>query len=145
MIRFFFKFCSVATAISNVMSPILFVLLLSYSITIAIFLVCLGLVNIFSLTAFATITALTDILTQMVIYCAYSENVTNDLVASGESFYESPWYQLPVKLQQFYILPIQRSQKEFRRSGLGIIECSLGVFVSVGAYFTHLTRNGPFL
>lgn len=99
---------------------------------IAIFLIYLGLVNIVSIPGIGMITTIINLLVQLVIYCAFSEKVTNDLFESGDLFYESPWYRLPVKLQKLYILPVQRSQKEFRLSGLGIIECSLGVFASVG-------------
>lgn len=88
-------------------------------------------IHSFGLTFFATLTGLINILMQMIIYCQLSENVTLDLLASGDTFYESLWYRLPITVQKLYMLPIQRSQREFRVTGLGIIECSLRVFASV--------------
>lgn len=114
------------------MSATLFFLLLLYAVTIAAFMIdVMGTINSFGLTFFATLTGLLNILMQMIIYCQLSENVTLDLLAAGDIFYESLWYRLPVRVQKLYMLPIQRSQREFRVTGLGIIECSLRVFASV--------------
>lgn len=132
-ILFFYVFCrrSVAEVIADVLSAILFVLLLSYSVTLAAFMVGLDLIESYGIAFYGLVTASLNILTQMVIYCAFSENMTYDLLITGDYVYESPWYQLPIRLQKLYVLPILRSQRLFRLTGLDIIECSLRVFASV--------------
>lgn len=121
----------VAEHVSDVMSPILFFLLLSYAIIIAVFLLNFEAIDEFTLTIYGMVSAFIFFLAQLLIYSRLSENITEDLFATGDLFYESPWYQLPPKLQKLYILPIQRSQKVFRLKGLKIIECSMGVCASV--------------
>lgn len=135
----------VADVISDVMSTILFLLLLSYSITIAALLISLQLLNTLTVASFGLVIAVVNILTQILIYCAFSENMTHDLLATGDIFYNSPWYRLSVTLQKLYVLSILRPQRKFRLSGLGIIECSLGVFASVGVFssYSHLTTKSP--
>lgn len=113
------------------MSPVLFFLLLSYAIIIAVFLLDFEAADELNLAVCGMVFAFMNVLMQLIIYCRLSENVTTDLFASGDLFYESPWYQLPPKLQMIYILPLQRPQREFRLTGLGILECSLRNFVSV--------------
>lgn len=123
-----------AAVISDVTSTILFLLLLSYAITLAAFMVGLELVESFGIPCFGMITAVVNLLTQMVVYCTFSENMTNDLFDTGDIFYESPWYELPISLQKLYFFPIIRLHRVFRLSGLGVIECSLRVFASVGFF-----------
>lgn len=131
-----------AGIIDDVMGIILFILLVSYGVIIAIFLFGLELVDIYRVEAFGLMIALGNLLTQLVIYCAFSENVTTNLLSTGDFFYGSPWYRLPVHFQKVYIFSIRRAQREFRLTGLGIIECSLGVFASVrfnaNAFFSSL-------
>lgn len=126
------NYFSVAEHISDVMSPILFFLLVSYAIIIAVFLLNFEQIDEISLTVYGMVSAFINFIAQLVIYSRLSENISEDLFATGDLFYQSPWYQLPPRLQLFYILPIQRPQKAFRLKGLGIIECSLGVCASVG-------------
>lgn len=133
------------------MSPVLFFLLLSYAIIIAIFLLDFEAVDEFTFVVYGMLTAFSNFVMQLVIYSRLSENVTRDLFASGDLFYDSPWYQLAPNLQKLYALPILRSQREFRLTGLGIIECSLRVFASVRAnifYFinrkNHISLFMPF-
>lgn len=71
------------------------------------------------------------VIAQLVIYCSYSEDVSEDLGATAELFYEMDWYRLSDKMKKLYILSIARGQKEFRLTGLGIIECSLRIFAKV--------------
>lgn len=130
-----------ADIIADVMSATLFALLLMYGITIAVFMIGLAATNTFDFEFLGTFSGTIVILIQLIIYCHLSENVTNHLALTGDLFYESQWFPLPVKLQRVYILPILRSQKDFRVTGLGIIECSLRVFASVR--FT-LFRQGKF-
>lgn len=65
------------------------------------------------------------------IYCSLAENFTANLSEIGEIFYASTWYHFPVKYQKLMQIPIMRSQREIRLSGLGIIDCSLNVFLTV--------------
>lgn len=126
--------------IADIMSTVLFFLLLMYAVTIAVFMVDMEGADSFDVAFYGTLAGLVNILMQMIIYCAYSENVTSDLYDSGEVFYESLWYQLPATTQKLFIMPILRSQKEYRLSGLGIIECSLRIFASV-RYMLLLNSN----
>lgn len=126
--------------IAKVMSPVLFILLLSYAVNLAIFLVDLDAVKGYNiLYAYGVTTTFSNFVIQLVIYSRLSENITDDLFASGDLFYELPWYRLPLKLQKLYAMPIHRSQKEFRLSGLGIIECSMRVCASVSCAFLILS------
>lgn len=136
----------VAAVISDVISTILFLLLLSYAITLAAFLVGLELVESYGIACFGMVTAVINLLTQMVVYCAFSENMTNDLFDTADIFYESPWYELPLHLQKLYFFPILRLHRVFRLSGLGVIECSLRVFASVRFFFFTFmaTKNNRF-
>lgn len=113
------------------MSGTLFVLLFMYAITVAVALIAMEAGVSMDVAFFATLVGLLNILSQMGIYCNLSENVTSDLECTGEVFYESPWYNLQIRVQKLYALPIQQSQIEFRLKGLGIIECSLTMLASV--------------
>lgn len=82
-----------------------------------------------------TVLAFTELMCTIVptyIYCYLSEQLTADLLDIGDIFYSSVWYKLPVNLQRLVTLPILRSQWPILLSGLGLIDCSLSVFLSVG-------------
>lgn len=64
-----------------------------------------------------------------------AEWITSDLLSVGDHFYNSDWFQLPVRQQQLLVLPIQRAQRELRFKGLGLFDCSLPVFTSVKSIF----------
>lgn len=130
-IQFHAYLFELADTIADIMSTVLFFLLLTYAITIAVFMVDMEATESIDLAFVGSLTGLINILIQLVIYCAYSENLTTDLGATGDVFYKTLWYQMPVKLQKLYVLSIARSQREFRLTGLGIIECSLRIFASV--------------
>lgn len=65
-------------------------------------------------------------------YFFLSEWITSDLLEIGDLFYNSPWYRLPSRKQSLLTLPIQRAQRVMRFKGLGLFNCSLAVFASVG-------------
>lgn len=117
--------------IDDIMSAALFALLLTYAITVAVTLLATEANGTINLGLFAIIGGLLHIIGQMGIYCFLSENLTSSLRENGEHFYETPWHSLHIKLQKLYILPIQQSQKKYRLTGLGIIECSLRILASV--------------
>lgn len=61
----------------------------------------------------------------------FAERITSDLLSIGDHFYNSAWFQLPVKQQKLLVLPIQQAQRERRLKGLGLFDCSLALFSSV--------------
>lgn len=65
------------------------------------------------------------------IYCYFSENMTATSFEIGDVVYNSLWYEMLMKQQKAMILMIERSQKEFRLTGLELVECSLPTFLSV--------------
>lgn len=79
------------------------------------------------------------------VYCYYSENITTTSLKIGDVVYDSLWYEMPIKEQRAIILMIQRSQKEFRLSGLGLVDCSLATFLSVNINFLLLPFNLKYL
>lgn len=64
-------------------------------------------------------------------YCYYAEMVCTSLFEVRLIFYSSAWYKLPVKQQQFIILPVQRAGRKMRFKCLGLVECSLAMFSTV--------------
>lgn len=134
--------------IAQIMSPILFPQLFICAIDIAILLIAID-SHVFSITSAMLAVGLFNILIPLFIYCKLSENITFDLFRSGDLFFECAWYHLPIKQQHLFIVPIQRAQRGFRLMGLGIIECSLSMFLSVRkimrtyfleAFFFQLTK-----
>lgn len=67
------------------------------------------------------------------IYCYFSENMTTTSFEIGDVVYNSLWYEMSMKQQKAMILMIARSQKEFRLTGLELVECSLPTFLLVRA------------
>lgn len=120
------------------MSSTFFFLLLCSAINTAILLLAVDVDNLFTITTVSVIDGLVFVFVQTFFYCYLSEGVTSKLRSIGDIFYESAWYQLPVKQQQMVQLPILQSEREFRLMGLGIIDCSLWVFVSVSIKWTNI-------
>lgn len=125
------------------MSVSLFLLLLVCAVLLAIYMV--GTVGMT-----ASLTDLTFMLSVMCtlltalstyVFCFFSENVTNDLHSIGDAFYQANWYAHPAKQQKLYMLSIQRAQREFRMTGLGVVDCSLQVYSSVRWHFENLFRT----
>lgn len=65
-----------------------------------------------------------------------SEMVTGALEDIGDLFYDVAWYRLPPKQQIRVGLSIQRAQKNFRMTGLGLVECSLRVYATASDRFS---------
>lgn len=120
-----------ADVFSRIMSSTFFFQLLCSAINTAILLLAIDIDHLFTITTIAVMYGLVCVFVQTFFYCYLSEEVTSKLLSIGDIFYESAWYQLPVKQQQMVQFPILRSRKEFRLMGLGIINCSLWVFASV--------------
>lgn len=51
--------------------------------------------------------------------------------------YNSLWYEMPLKEQKAIMLMMQRSQKEFRLTGLELVDCSLATFLEVTSNNLH--------
>lgn len=112
------------------MSAPLFYQLLLCAVDLAVFLFAIQVNGI--LQAIICVEAMLSVLVPTYIYCFLSEMVTIDLYAIGDHFFNFPWYLLPAKHQLLFQWPIQRSQSEYRLMGMGMVECSLGVFSAVG-------------
>lgn len=68
------------------------------------------------------------------LYCYLSDNVTQSLLTVSDAFYYSTWYKGALRRDGIYlIVPIQRAQREVRLVAFNLIECSLMVFLRVGA------------
>lgn len=65
------------------------------------------------------------------INCYLSEQITTALFEIGDNFYDMPWYQLSTKQQKGLVFPIQRAQRELRLTGLGLVDCTLGLYSTV--------------
>lgn len=114
------------------MSAGLFFQLLACAILLAIFMVGMSGNRISSLDFILAAYFAMMVMSSTYGYSYFSEKVTSDLASIGEAFYQSNWYECPVNQQKIYIVSIQRAQNEFRTKGLGLVECSLRVYSSVG-------------
>lgn len=119
------------------MSAALFYQLFFCAVTTAVLLFAIDTNSLFTLSTIISIQGILIIATPTFVYCNLSEQLTSQLFSIGDIFYERAWYRMPLKHQQLVIFPIRRSHMEFRLMGLGIIDCSLSVFVSV----SHLLSN----
>lgn len=123
-----------AKTFHEIMSPTLFYNLLFCSINTATVFVSINMNNLFSMATFISLEGIIIITSPTFFYCSLSEVVTSELFSIGDYFYGIAWYRLPVKQQQFLRLPIQRSQKEFRLKGFGLMSCSLMAFIGVRVF-----------
>lgn len=128
------------------MSACLFIQLLMSAITIAFILFSIESHDqAFNVTFLLPLVAVIVVLITLFMYCKLSENITCDLYAIGDIFYESAWYRLTVKQQQMFVLPVQRAQSKFRLTGLGIFECSLETYLTVSVEYKSFHMYFPFL
>lgn len=129
----FQRISSHANSVADIMSAGLFCQLLVCATSLAVYMVGIESNVNAKISIVISILGSSCTLASTYIFCHLSEYVTRDLCAIGEFFYNFGWYQLPLKKQVLFILPIQQAQIEFRMTGLGIVECSLRVFTSVGS------------
>lgn len=116
------------------MGEILFSLFLTCTIIIAFNLFALESNKLFSIQTVIAICDVTCLLPSNFTYCFLAEKVTADLLKIGDILFSSAWYQLPLAQQKLLIVSIQFAEREYRIKGLRLIDCSLGVFLSVGFY-----------
>lgn len=129
-----------ASSIGEIVSAVLFYELLFSAINLAWLLKVVAANSIFSILGITCFLAAWSVSVPTALYCKMSENLTGNLEKIEDLFYDCSWYCLSVKHQQMFILPILRAQKEYRMIGLGLIECSLATFTSVGFHFYQLLR-----
>lgn len=125
--------------IQNLMSGIIFNILLSCVLFLILVLLSVDQSNVTAID-FNLLLNLDCLLTYLIIcyiYCHFSENMTTKSFEIGDIVYNSFWYKMSIKEQKIIILMIQQSQKEFRLSGLGLIDCSLATFLTVTINFFH--------
>lgn len=123
------------------MSVGLFFQLLICAVSLAVYMMGMETSKAFGLTFFVSISGIVNNLTATYIYCLLSENVTLDLGMIGNNFYDCAWYQLPVRQQRLFAVPIQWAQLEFRMTGLGWVECSLRVFTAVSFFRAKMRKK----
>lgn len=140
---FLLLFFRISQALCDIMALILFSLTLLCTSDIALNLLSVevnfalnqGMLNVFI--NFLMVFALTF------AHYFLSEYVTADLLEIGEIFYNSAWYQLPVKHQRLLALPIERAQREVRLKNVDLFDCSLAIFSSVKIKFnSFVSING---
>lgn len=117
--------------VGEIISIGLFFQLFICAISLAVYLVAIASNVTLAVNFVVMLVGISVTLLSSYMYCYLSENITIMLEAIGDIFYEFAWYHLPPKQQTLFLLPIQRTQIEFRLTGLGIVDCSLGVFLSV--------------
>lgn len=115
--------------IQNLMSGIIFTVLLGCVLAIALAFISLDqfkynnlLININCASLFLII---------RYIYCHFSEKMASTSDVIGDVLYDSSWYEMSTIEQKAIILMIQRSQRKFRLTGLGLVDCSLASFLTV--------------
>lgn len=131
-----------ATLIGEIMTIGLFFQLLICAISLAVYLVAIASNAAATITFAVILVGISVTLISTYMYCYLSERVTTTLEVIGDAFYEFTWYRLPPKQQSLFLLPIQRTQIYFRLTGLGIVDCSLGVFLSVSIVSVLRYREG---
>lgn len=77
------------------------------------------------------------------VYCYYSERVTERAFGIADIAYDTRWHELPPNEQKVFVLMIVRGHKEFRMTGLGIIDCSLAQFLAVMRIFWIFISQQP--
>lgn len=69
------------------------------------------------------------------LYCHFSEKITINSFRIHEYAYRSSWNKMTMQQQKAIMLIIGQSQREFRLTGLGLIDCSLATFLEVKTIF----------
>lgn len=120
-----------AKMVGEIMSSSLFFQLLFCAISLAVYMVAFASNLSPSMNLLMMVLGVSVTTAATSVYCYLSENITNSLEDAGDIFYGFPWYRLPAKQHILFQLPIRRAQKNFRLTGLGIVECSLSVLLQV--------------
>lgn len=129
----FFSVLSSANVVEDTMSVLIFFQMLFSATELASFLFAIDETRGMDLMNGTAILGGWTILMPTYLFCKLSENVSVSMQTIGDAVYGCSWYCLSAKQQTLFVLPMQRAQKEIRINGLGIVDCSLAVFVSVNA------------
>lgn len=120
-----------ANRTAGCMSPALFFQLLFSAIEMAFLCFVVESNVFFSFPPFVANVGSATVLLPTFFYCNLSKAVSTDLSAICDVFYNYSWYLMRANQQKHILFPIRRAQQEFRIKGLGIVQCSLGAFMSV--------------
>lgn len=122
--------------VRDIISIGLFFQLLVCATSLAIYMIAIASNPTPTMNFFIMLIGLSLTISSASVFCYFSENLTTSLEVIGDVFYDFAWYRLPSRQQGLIKLPIQRAQINFRLTGLGIIECSLGVLLKVSIFFS---------
>lgn len=117
--------------IRNLSSGILFSALLSFVLFLTLNFFAFDQSSVINMTTIVNLAGFLTYLTLGYTYCYFSENITANSFKIGYDAYNSKWTEMTTREQKAIMLAIGRSQKEFRLSGLGLIDCSMMTFLSV--------------
>lgn len=121
--------------ICDLMSVVIFIILLSCVLLLVLTLLSLDQLTVVDFNLLYSLHSLLHYLLICYVYCHFSEIITAKSFEICYVVYSSLWYEMSVEQQKAIILIIQRSQKEFRLTGLGLVDCSLTTFTSVTIHF----------
>lgn len=122
---------SLATSVGQLISVGIFFQLLMCAVLLAVYMTGLEKCDGFGTNFLLALRGLIVSIASAFNSCFLSERVTTTLDGVGGVFYGCGWYRLPVRRQKLLVVAIQRTQREFRMTGLGLVECSLRAFASV--------------
>lgn len=115
----------------DLMSGVLFNALFSCVLYIALLLFSLDQSFTVDFALFINLVGIFVYLVTCYIYCYFSERITTNSIKIADDAYDSLWYRMTVRQQMKVMFIIQRAQKEFRLTGLELVDCSLATFLTV--------------
>lgn len=124
---------SIAEMINTVVDEMILFTMATSTMNLAFNLFALESNDLISLEILSAVGVLAIMLLLNFSYCYFAEMVAAALYKIGDVFYDSAWYQMPVKLQKIIMLPIQRTGKEMRFRSFGFVDCSLAMFLMVNS------------
>lgn len=120
------------------MSVIIFNVLLSCVLFFVLILLALDRFSTTDLNLLINMNCLVAYLVICYVNCHFSESITTKSFEIGDIIYNNLlWYEMSIKERKVVTLIIQQSQKEFRLTGLGLVDCSLARFLAVRNNFLH--------
>lgn len=120
------------------MSGILFVVMLACVLILALILFSFDQSTAINMAQLVNLMGLLAYLFLGFTYSYFSETITANSFKIGEDAYNSLWNEMEIQQQKAIMLIIGRSQKEFRLTGLGLVDCTLATFLAVTVFFIRL-------
>lgn len=71
------------------------------------------------------------------LLCHIVTGLTSKALSVADIIYDTPWYNLPKAEANAVQRIVQRAQKPFSLSGLGILDCSLGTYLNVKSHISY--------